>query len=458
LSAETAAPPVRPAAPALAAAGESGFAPFLEEAEELPPLEEAEEIPPFEETGAAEFIEEAEEITPPQEAAPSPPGAAEKPAAPERKTHYPPPQDDDAIVSFGDGDEFEFGGAEETGGAAIVPAASETPKSGGLLAAAVKINSRQDGPASPPVWAAPPRRPEPEDPSEKSIEIEFEEIAEAEEFEEPAVPGKPAELKQPEEPEKLAPPEKLEELEELEEFEAAEELEPLGELEGQEELEELEEFEEPEELEPLGELEGQEELEELEEAEEPEDTGPPAPLVMLSHPSASEIAALASKIEFGPDPVSDAEENGGFLDGELEIVSPFASMLLSLDGHDFRHNEDEENAGTSETGGKAGSKKDGIEEFPQNAGLSLINRPFLIQANHEPELLQAVSGDDSAPPPSAEPEAPEEGAGDVILEQDGVNYINPSVFMPDRKTEESLDRDFQNLVDSLTGEETEGRD
>ncbi|MDR1618181.1 MAG: hypothetical protein LBS06_03930 [Treponema sp.] len=45
--------------------------------------------------------------------------------------------------------------------------------------------------------------------------------------------------------------------------------------------------------------------------------------------------------------------------------------------------------------------------------------------------------------------ADDAGTREVILEQDGVHYINRRAMTPDRETIKKLDRDFLNLVNSV---------
>ncbi|MDR2158980.1 MAG: hypothetical protein LBP23_02810 [Treponema sp.] len=42
-----------------------------------------------------------------------------------------------------------------------------------------------------------------------------------------------------------------------------------------------------------------------------------------------------------------------------------------------------------------------------------------------------------------------DGAGNVILEQDGVHYIDRRIMTPDRETVKKLDQDFLGLVNSV---------
>jgi hypothetical protein len=63
---------------------------------------------------------------------------------------------------------------------------------------------------------------------------------------------------------------------------------------------------------------------------------------------------------------------------------------------------------------------------------------FLASLNHDPELLPAASGNKTL------------AIQEVILERNGLHFINANMLKPDRKTQAALDRDFRELVDSVT--------
>jgi hypothetical protein len=88
-----------------------------------------------------------------------------------------------------------------------------------------------------------------------------------------------------------------------------------------EDIEELEELEEPEELEELEELEEPEEIT----SEDSDEAG----TAISSGSREKDLAELASKIEFS-NIIQAADETEEELDAELEIVSPFASILSNL--------------------------------------------------------------------------------------------------------------------------------
>jgi hypothetical protein len=114
--------------------------------------------------------------------------------------------------------------------------------------------------------------------------------------------------------------------------------------------------------------------------------------------------------------------------------------------------------------------KDGLEEFHKNAGISIVSSPFRFEAVREPERLEAFSGglpapaaafpepenpSEENPPPTRRtpkktaPSGEENPIGEVILERNGLHFINNRVLSPDRETEKNLDPEFRKLVDSV---------
>ena len=156
--------------------------------------------------------------------------------------------------------------------------------------------------------------------------------------------------------------EEIEEIEEVEEIEEAEEAEELEEITDDEEIEEAEVFEE----EPapvhvsggllsiasrISTIKETDDIEELEELDEPETLPPKRGLLFLSSsinssdeedepddypsPPRKGLLTLASEIEFNREyPAGDLEGNGEDLNAELDIVSPFSSMFMTLDSNE----------------------------------------------------------------------------------------------------------------------------
>jgi hypothetical protein len=79
--------------------------------------------------------------------------------------------------------------------------------------------------------------------------------------------------------------------------------------------------------------------------------------------------------------------------------------------------------------------------------MPLVYSPFLIEHRINPQVLTAERGPSSGTAGAAG--KGDAGTRDVILEQDGVHYVNRSVMTPDRKTIKNLDQDFLSLVDSV---------
>jgi hypothetical protein len=232
--------------------------------------------------------------------------------------------------------------------------------------------------------------------------------------------------------EKANPEEEAELLEEFEELEDVEELE----AESEAPLEALLEagFHEEIDLEELEELEEVEELSEATAAEESPSSGP-------HRPSESEIASMASEIEFTPSP----EEEAGSSEEEhmsgLEIVSPFATMLSNLDdgaippaskeAGNGNHDEDEEDEPEEDAPQKAklpAFKTSKLEILDGNYRMSLVYRPFTVEETASPQDLESSS------------------SGPVIKARNGVNYIDPGLL---NEEPEELDKDFQDLVNSV---------
>jgi hypothetical protein len=102
-----------------------------------------------------------------------------------------------------------------------------------------------------------------------------------------------------------------------------------------------------------------------------------------------EFDILASKIEFSAETIIGSEGSEAVLATELEIVSPFSSLFSSLKGNELKSHGEENHA------------------------------------TRQP------------------------GLNDVILEQDGINFINQDAFSANENLEKNLDKDFKKLVDSV---------
>jgi hypothetical protein len=97
----------------------------------------------------------------------------------------------------------------------------------------------------------------------------------------------------------------------------------------------------------------------------------------------------------------------------------------------------------------------GLEEVP-GYGIPLVYFPFLLEDRTNPEVLTAEQAPETRTGKggagSGATGAKNGVAGDagaVILERDGVHYIDRRVMTPDRETVKKLDQDFLGLVNSV---------
>jgi hypothetical protein len=191
----------------------------------------------------------------------------------------------------------------------------------------------------------------------------------------------------------------------------------------------------PEELEELEEL---EDIEELEELEEPMAADEVRSVKNSPGLPGEDIAVLAREIEFTPMPEDETGSAGGGPLTNLEIVSPFTTMLSGLNGDpavpgdengsfdaDMPENKEEE-----ETSGlitkAAPSRISKLEILDGNYQMSLVYRPFTLE---------------NIPPQDLTPAEP------VIISRNGVNYINAAALKDEKGI--PLDTDFQSLVNSV---------
>jgi hypothetical protein len=160
-----------------------------------------------------------------------------------------------------------------------------------------------------------------------------------------------------------------------------------------------------------------------------------------------DLAALASRIEFGPDfsgtavlsTPDDAEAPSGedADTAEMDLSSPFDS--LSFETPDFTGAA---SADAKQESGETDKKKQsaghgGLEEIGEHGGLPLIYQPFQFRENKKPTLLRPL---------------PEPGEGPV-QEQDGIHLVNSDILDPTLETTRNLDPKFLRLVESIIGRE-----
>jgi hypothetical protein len=78
--------------------------------------------------------------------------------------------------------------------------------------------------------------------------------------------------------------------------------------------------------------------------------------------------------------------------------------------------------------------------------MPIMYEPFHAEINQEPEILTAF---EEADIPITETSSGEHPAEAVILERDGIHYINNRALNPDKDAEKNLDTKFLNLVESV---------
>ena len=189
-------------------------------------------------------------------------------------------------------------------------------------------------------------------------------------------------------------------------------------------LEELKEVEDLEELEEADEVETLEELVDVENITE--ESSIESLSLVDKDMNKDDLALLASEIEFGPDVETEIAEDDS-LEGELEIVSPFSSMLSDL-------SDSSESVDDTENG------ESGLDAISE-CGIPLITKPFdSVSGARKIETLEITSED--------EPESVTDEE-DLIKEREGVPYISGKTTDSAVKTDQSLDRDFKKLVDSV---------
>ncbi|MDR0553856.1 MAG: hypothetical protein LBG76_03530 [Treponema sp.] len=208
--------------------------------------------------------------------------------------------------------------------------------------------------------------------------------------------------------------EALEELEEAEELEEVQEFDADSHPEGYEELEELEAMNDGSKTEELEELCEPEELEILENEEEPGATG------------ASSASDIAMQIELSPIPELEPDMTQEKLE-ELEIVSPFPSILSGLD----------------DTTVWAGSAAAMLESLDTNYRLSLLHTPFANESNDVPASIPIPV---PTPIPVPSPESRDDG---IIEFREGINYVSEKALHPEQEDGKFLDQRLKNLIDSV---------
>jgi len=129
-----------------------------------------------------------------------------------------------------------------------------------------------------------------------------------------------------------------------------------------------------------------------------------------------DIAAVASQIEFSPEPEPETNEDDS-IENDLEIVSPFSAML-----DDFTDTADYEVSSIGE---------DTLDQIvgPMEEKKGLPRNEDLRQKAGTTQNLQ--------------------DRNNIIKEKEGLPFISAEALNPEKKEEEFINPDFKNLVDSV---------
>jgi hypothetical protein len=87
-----------------------------------------------------------------------------------------------------------------------------------------------------------------------------------------------------------------------------------------------------------------------------------------------------------------------------------------------------------------------MEECSEDQGMPLVYKPFQTSIAGDPEMLPVLIEEAV---PAGEETRLIDTAEEVIMEQDGIPYVNNQAIIPGRKTAKTLDQKFLTLVDSL---------
>jgi len=156
--------------------------------------------------------------------------------------------------------------------------------------------------------------------------------------------------------------------------------------------------------------------EEIEDPQKPEVLGNKKMTAEGPVPSRVDLAALASQIEFGPEPETNEDDS---IEHDLEIVSPLSAML---DGFSDTMNDEPEQE----------------VEAIQDLGQQLITKPFSTIGSEKIETLEA-------PPEGQNPKVHD----NIIREKEGLPFISSEALNPDDKEKDFINMDFKDLVDSV---------
>jgi hypothetical protein len=175
------------------------------------------------------------------------------------------------------------------------------------------------------------------------------------------------------------------------------------------------------------ELEETEEVEMLEEEDIAAEETPSTPAGPKTMVSREDIQYLASEIEFSeaPEPHSSEDE---ILEEDLEIVSPFSTMLFDFSAGDDKNQDTHSFQMPDGSGGKKAPGPTQKRKFQE-----LESLPSIDDADDDESLISAK---------------------EIIEEFEGVPHISEEALSPDPEAGATLNRDFKNLVDSVVSPKT----
>jgi hypothetical protein len=177
-------------------------------------------------------------------------------------------------------------------------------------------------------------------------------------------------------------------------------------------------------------------VEELGEPDEDDPRSSPA----ISQNAKDDLAYLASQIEFSTTEEPDITIDES-IEHDLEIVSPFSSMLDNFSQSESGGDEDDSAflEQVAESFAEHGEEENGDDNTTisaiQNRGLVIMNKPFSGMAGSTGhKTLESV---------------PQDKGKNIIKERGGVPYISGDTAAGNSDGETVLDRNFKNLVDSV---------
>ena len=161
-----------------------------------------------------------------------------------------------------------------------------------------------------------------------------------------------------------------------------------------------------------------------------------------------DLAALASEIEFSPEPEPESTGDDS-IEKDLEIVSPFSAMLddftdtVDYDISSIGEDTLEQIFGPADEEGNSSPNNDSGQEVETilDKGQQIVTKPFNTTSKNKVETLQTLNEGQG-----------QKGKGNVIKEKEGLPFVSADALNLDEKEEGFINRDFKNLVDSVIKE------